>query len=158
MLTQERLKQVLDYDPNTGIFTYKIDRANKRAGDVAGHVMLIGYVTITVDYKAYYAHHLAVLFMTGSLPPKKSHVDHRNGKEAENNWDNIRVTTPLINNHNRTKGNKNNTSGMACIRMRGQRFRVVVGFKWKNVFVGSFETLPEAIAAREAFRAGLPIH
>jgi len=158
MLTQERLKQVLDYDPETGAFTYKIDRANKKVGDVAGYVMASGYVTITIDYEAYYGHHLAVLFMTGKWPPKKSHTDHRNGQEADNRWVNLRVTTPLVNLHNRKGLNKNNTSGAPGIKRFRDGYRAVIGFNWKNITIGTYPTLEEAVAAREDYRKSLPIH
>ena len=55
-LTQERLKEVLNYDPDTGCFTCKVKRGTLKAGDIAGCVHRDGYVKIKVDYMSFQAH------------------------------------------------------------------------------------------------------
>lgn len=99
-LTQERLKQLLDYDPQTGHFTWKrreglqgkLTTWNKRfAGKRAGNVnKAIGYVLIDLDGAPRYAHRLAFIYMTGSVP---SMIDHANGNRADNSWGNLRACT-----------------------------------------------------------------
>lgn len=156
MLTQDRLKEVLGYDPATGIFTRKIDVANQKAGDVAGNVAATGYRRITIDYKSYYAHHLAVLFMTGSLPPKKSHTDHKNHNEDDNWWSNLTVTTASRNIHNRRGLNKNNTIGICGLkRQKNGRFTASLMVNRKSLNIGTFDTIAEAALARENFKKGL---
>ena len=155
MITKERLVELLNYNPGTGEFTNKVRRSNAMEGAVAGHVGPNGYRTIMIDYKSYYAHHLAVLFMTGSMPPKKSHVDHRDGNKDGNRWENLRVTTPVVNGHNRHKINKNNTTGAAGVSRLGNRFIAQISVNRKFTKIGVFDTIPEAAAAREAFRAKL---
>ena len=78
MLTQTQLKALLDYDQNTGIFTNRVSRrGHAKAGQQAGSKMPAGYITIQVARHKEYAHRLAFLWMTGSLPSED--VDHING-------------------------------------------------------------------------------
>lgn len=153
-LTVERLKEVLDYNPKTGDFHYKIARANKKPGDTAGNVGPNGYRTIMIDYRAYYAHHLAILFMTGAPPPKGSHTDHKNRVKHENWWENIRVTTPSVNGHNRKIGTNNASGATGVFRRKGRsRFTARVTIQYKCKTVGTFDTVGEAVAARESYLA-----
>lgn len=107
--TQERLKEVLSYDPKTGIFTWKIRTSNRiRVGDVAGcHDTHYGYVLIGIDGVVYSAHQLAVLYVTGVFPVE---VDHENGNRKDNRFDNLRDCEHSQNQKNVRKP-KHNTSG-----------------------------------------------
>lgn len=69
-LTQERLKELLHYDPDTGIFTWRIRRGMALAGSVAGSARNSGRITIYVDSRQYDAARLAWLYMYGEFPPK----------------------------------------------------------------------------------------
>ena len=51
-ITQSRLKEVLHYDPKTGVFTCRIQRGPRRSGDKAG-TLSTGYILICVDYRPY---------------------------------------------------------------------------------------------------------
>jgi hypothetical protein len=112
MLTQERLKELLHYDPSTGIFTrLAVPKYchNACVGDVAGYVMPEGYVRIKIDSIAYKAHRLAFFYMTGEMPEYE--VDHINGIKGDNRFCNLRVVSR--NENMRNKGmHKNNTSGV----------------------------------------------
>ena len=101
MLTQARLKELLHYDPETGAFTWRVDRTNgRRAGDLAGSTRE-GHITIGVEGTQYYAHRLAVLYMTGKWPKAGMHVDHINRQKADNRWCNLRVVSHSKNMRNR---------------------------------------------------------
>jgi len=104
ILTQDRLKELLHYCPDTGIFTWKVKYSRcLNIGDIAGCLdKSNGYIKIGIDKKAYRAHRLAFLYMDGALPPR--HVDHVNRIRNDNRWDNIRHATPMDNMKNR-KGN-----------------------------------------------------
>ena len=68
-LTQERLKELLNYDSETGEFRYKKKRGNKRAGERAGCVRNNdGYRQICVDYEIHLEHGLAIFYETGKWP------------------------------------------------------------------------------------------
>lgn len=153
-LATGNLRAALDYDPATGVFIWKINRANKKIGDIAGNVGPNGYRTIMVDYRSYYAHHLAIAFRDGCFPPKGSHVDHLNGDRADNRIANLRITTPSGNLLNRQRLNRNNTTGVTGVvrdRDRGG-FKAQIMINRKNHIIGRYNTLDEARAAVEAAR------
>jgi len=92
MITQDYLKSILNYDPETGDFTW-LETRNQMAkkGSVAGYIELSTkgkkYRRIIIDRKKYIAHNLAVFYMTGSWPEKK--VVHRDSDGVNNIWDNL---------------------------------------------------------------------
>src|SRR6516162_9143504 len=67
-LTQARLKQLLDYNSETGEFFRKVGVSNIRAGACAGKIDSYGYWKISIDDKQYRGHHLAWLHVHGSWP------------------------------------------------------------------------------------------
>jgi len=109
MLTQERLKELLHYDPKTGVFTW-VDKPsrNMKSGVAAGGFAINGYWRIAINRRRYYAHRLAWFWMTGKWP--KEQVDHINHDRADNRWTNLRVATNFENSGN-TRIQTNNTSG-----------------------------------------------
>lgn len=87
MLTVERLRELLDYDPETGVFRWKEPRRKCRVGEVAGSLRKDGYVKIQVDGRFYQAHRLAWLCVYGVWP---SAIDHIDGNRANNAIANLR--------------------------------------------------------------------
>ena len=108
-LTQARLKELLSYDPETGLFTWKLSNSRRtKVGSIAGCIHPQGYIHIRIAGKAYGAHRLAVLYMTGSFPIEV--VDHVNNKRADNRWSNLECVSNKINLGRRTHS-LTNTSG-----------------------------------------------
>lgn len=102
MLSQEYLKSILHYDPETGILSWKVDRRRVKIGQIAGYLCL-GYVAIGIDGKLYKGHRLAWLYMTGEWP--KDEIDHINRTKHDNRWVNLREATKEQNCDNR-KGSR----------------------------------------------------
>ena len=92
--SHSRLVELLAYDALTGVFTWKLDRANTaKAGGKAGGVITSGkYVDIRVDGKAYKAHRLAWLYVTGDDPGTAT-VDHIDCNGLNNAFANLRLAT-----------------------------------------------------------------
>lgn len=88
-ITAERLRELLHYDPETGIFTWRVARrANVEAGDVAGCIdKNEGYRRIVVDGRIYKAAHLAWLYMTGKRPA--GYILRNNRNRADDRWSNL---------------------------------------------------------------------
>lgn len=107
-LTQERLKALVSYDPETGIFRRLRDGGGKRAGDIAG-CRKRTYTMVSVDGRLYRAHLLAFLYMTGTRP--LLFVDHRDTDKHNNAWGNLREATKSQNQAN-VGLSKSNASGL----------------------------------------------
>jgi hypothetical protein len=95
--TAERIRELLDYNPLTGVFIWK-HRANgptkwntKWAGKVAGSQRGNGYIAIAIDGVKYLAQQLAWAYMTGDWP--SSFVDHRNLDKSDYRFDNLRLAS-----------------------------------------------------------------
>jgi len=113
MLTQKRLKELLHYDPDTGIFTWIVSRGTRvKVGEVAGYTSPEGYVIIGVRGKQYKAHRLAFLYMEGYFP--EHDVDHKKGVLHDNRWNSIRHSTHLCNMQNQAIYSSN-TSGFTGV-------------------------------------------
>lgn len=103
-LTSGYVGSALSYDPETGIFTWKVrhDKAKqintRLAGKMAGTINDGGYVVIGINRINYAAHRLAWLLMTGEWPGPI--VDHKNGNTSDNRWDNLREATSAQSNFN----------------------------------------------------------
>ena len=112
MLTQEMLKERLDYCPSTGQFTHKTNTTHKRIGDIAGHIHSRGYRHIMVHAKEYKAHRLAFLYMQDNVPEE---VDHVNRVRDDNSWSNLRPADRLLNTQNVgvRKDNKHGIRGLS---------------------------------------------
>ena len=150
MLTQKKLKELLEYNEKTGVFRWKVYKSsNSQKGDIAGTINKDGYVIIQIDGKRYKAHRLVFLYMIGTFP--KEQVDHLNHTKDENRWCNLREVTSSENQRNRSIS-KNNTSGTIGVRWSKKDKRWIayirVNYK-KNIYLGSFKNKKEAIKARK---------
>ena len=148
ILTQARLKELLHYDPETGLFTYLIRRGSYRAGTVAGCRHNQGYWQIMVDRKLYLAHRLAVFYMTGAWP--EADVDHMNGDRSDTRWVNLRCASRQTNMHNWGGIPAHNTSGLlgASWDKKKQCWRSFLTLNNKYVHLGYH---PTAEAAHTAY-------
>lgn len=112
-LSQERLHELLDYDPETGVFKWAKSRPGVRQGATAGSVSKkLGYIVIGVDRENYFAHRLAWLWMTGSFPSEE--IDHRDGVRTNNRFSNLRSANKSENAQNR-KQMVSNKSGLTGV-------------------------------------------
>ena len=82
MLTQERLKELLHYDEETGLFTRKTRVASRMKGTISGARHNKGYVQIMIDGDNYLAHRLAWFYVYGEWP--KNQIDHINRIKTDN--------------------------------------------------------------------------
>jgi hypothetical protein len=150
MITQNRLKEVLDYNPITGIFIRKI-RINKvKAGSIAGTKTAQGYLSVSIDGRPYLLHRLVILFMTGSFPEKQ--VDHINGIRTDNRWMNIRNVSVQENSFNRVP-NKNRELQVKNVYWipKLKRYRVKMKINKITTHFGYYDDLELAeLVAKEA--------
>ena len=142
-LTQEYLKSLLSYDPETGDFTRLVSSGKVKVGDIAGGFDTYGYRQISINNKKYKAHRLAFLWMEGSFPDDM--VDHINHKPSDNRWINLRPATRAENQHNRQTNSKN-TSGYKGIYFHKATGKYVaqVTVDRKTKYLGCFTDPEEA--------------
>jgi len=91
-LTQERLKELLHYDPETGIFVRKVATGRhgcNKAGVIVGCTTKRGPIVISVDSKNYPAHHLAWLWCKGTLPGRGINIRHIDDDKENNRIGNL---------------------------------------------------------------------
>lgn len=137
-LTQDRLKEILHYDPDTGTFTW-ITRPSYRAdiGDIAGSINPDGYVLTQIKGIKYFNHILAHLYMTGSWP--EGETDHINKVRDDNRWCNLRDISREENQSNRVW--PVGASGVRGITAhKSGKWQVALNRK----YLGIFNTLEEA--------------
>lgn len=146
MLTQQRLKELLHYDPDTGVFTWKPGRRGVPSGAVAGSKHSDGYIKIRVDGGDYFAHRLAWLFTAGEWPANQ--IDHINGQKSDNRINNLREASHSQNEHN--KGvRKDSLTGVKGVQWHpaSKRFKAIIKLHGKAQILGYFSTIEGAADA-----------
>lgn len=131
MLTQNKLKSVLHYCSDSGVFTWTNPSKHVKyhKGKTAGKVAKNGYVYIGIMGKAYLAHRLAWLYMYGAFP--NDQIDHINGNTVDNRMSNLRDVSNLENSRN-MKRQINNTSGVTGVHKSTKRDKWVAKIKVKG--------------------------
>jgi len=147
-LTAERVRELLDYDPETGAFIWrKSDRkCNRRPGTPAGHIGYEGRLHIRIDGKLHRAYRLAWLMTYGAMPTLD--IDHANGDPSDNRLCNLRLATKTEN-HANSKIYKNNKCGVKGVHWNAQsnKWRVQIRVGGKTRHVGLFKTKEDAAAS-----------
>ena len=149
-LTQDRLKELLHYCPDLGIFWWKakpeidgqVKAWNTRwAGEIAGTRMAEGYGMIRINRRPYYVHRLAWFYMNGEWPPHD--IDHRNRRRLDNAFDNLRTATRSQNLVNKKVRSGSRTGMKGVTLLPSGRFRAVIA----GQHIATFATAEEAQAA-----------
>lgn len=143
ILTQERLKKVLDYDPETGLFKRKKRKTHSKG---CGGVNTYGTITIYVEGGQYFAHRLAFLYMEGYFP--EDDVIHINGEKTDNRWCNLKTVAHscAVVFHGRKYTNKSGVTGVNKHKCGKWAARII--HKDKANFLGLFTEFKDAVKAR----------
>lgn len=145
-LSADRLRELLSYDPSTGIFVRIKSTCNRvKVGSVAGSPNSNGYLQISLGGRLYLASRLAFLYMTGEWPNEI--VDHRNTDRLDNRWINLREATPEVNAQNRRRALKSNKVGLLGVHLEGSRYYATIRVDGKKRSLGSFATPDDAYRA-----------
>lgn len=137
------LKEMLDYEPTTGLFRWKIKPNRRiRIGSVAGSKTSWGYLEVEIHGERYRLHRLAWAFVNGKLPT--TDIDHINGVRDDNRISNLRLATRSQNNHNKPI-QKNNRCGYKGVCKPKHTNKYAAHIKGK--YIGYYETQEEAHAA-----------
>ncbi len=164
-LTHEKLLEILHYNPETGNFTWLVDRRQNMQGKIAGSINTHyktgkRYVLITTHGKKWRAHRLAWFYVHGELP--KGQIDHINGDGTDNRIVNLRVVDARTNarNHRKSISNKSGVTGVVWFN-RESKWCAQIRVDYKNIRFGLFVDFNEAVKARreaEVFYGFHPNH
>jgi hypothetical protein len=134
MLTQKRLREVLNYDPATGIFNFAQGR---RKGKTAGtqHDDR-GFMKVAIDGERHLLHRLAWLWMTGMMP--RWNIEHRDRDRTNNRWSNLRESVrSQKRQHRPTLVEPTHLNG---VWRAGDRFEAMIEVDGIRLNLGSFAT------------------
>ena len=136
-LTVDEVRDLLDYNPVTGEFVWKITLSNRApAGSVAGNVTEIGYRHIKLNGRTIRACRLAWFHYYGEIGGME--IDHINGDRADDRIANLRLCTRSQNLANRRK-QSNNSSGYKGVSKSLGKWRATIRAGGRNIHLGTFE-------------------
>lgn len=175
MLTQNELKQLIHYNPDTGVVTWlKRDPSmftdgpvnsaqskcrtwnTKNSGKRITSTNNYGYLSISIWGKRYLAHRLSFLYMLGFIPKE---VDHINGVRLDIRWCNLREVTRTQNCMN-TKIRSDNTSGVVGVYWNNQfnRWECYINKLGKRKYLGRHQDFFEAVCVRKSAELTFGFH
>lgn len=162
-LTAERVRELLDYEPETGRFAWRLHRGGgaPRTGSRAGsyepaHAGGQRYVRIGVAGKYHLAHRLAWLHVYGSWP--RHEIDHVNGQCDDNRIANLRDVEKGVNQQNVRAARSSSSSGVLGAHRIGDKWQARITVNGNRRFLGVFGTPQEAgeayLSAKRRLHAG----
>lgn len=160
MLALDYVRKVLNYDPNTGVVTWKekVSR-NTNIGDIAGFKNVQNRYYLTFKNKHYLAHRVIWYLVYGEWPVGV--IDHLDGNGLNNKLANLRVVTQRVNVENQRKAKSNNKIGLLGVSLvPNSKTRYYARIKVKGIkyFLGCFDSPEEAheryIKAKRALHEG----
>src|SRR5712664_3026918 len=124
ILTAERLRELLNYDPETGIFRWDVVRRGCGIGKEAGTSVSAGYRQISIDRRAYSEHRLARLYVHGHWPLDE--IDHINGVRDDNRLSNLRQATRSENAQNQRRAQSRSKIGILGVTLHRGKFQAQI--------------------------------
>jgi len=147
----DELSRHLSYDPFTGVGIWLISLSNSvQEGAFAGSPNNKGYIKIAYKTKLYKAHRLFWFLQTGHDPAELT-VDHIDRNPSNNKFCNLRLADEGQQGRNRSKY-VNNTSGHKGVifHAKKQKYQAYIAIDRKQLHLGYYKTLKQAVAARQA--------
>ncbi len=160
MITAKRLKQILHYDPETGIWT-RIVKTNRNiiAGKVAGTIGSYGYRIISLDYEQYRSARLAWFYVYGKWP--RGQIDHVNGDRLDDRIKNLRDVSVRVNRQNMRECTGRSTTGFLGVERSHGKFLARLTVDGNRHYLGRFDTPQEAhevyVSAKRKLHEGCAI-
>lgn len=145
MISVQRIRELLDYEPDTGVLRWK-NRGRYTDGRAAGSPLGDGYIGVRIDGRTYLHHRIAYLHFHGDLPAA---IDHINGFRADNRISNLRPAPKGENSRNMGKSaaNKSGFTGVFWIKSR-KRWAARITVNGKLHSLGYYIDKEDAVEAR----------
>lgn len=145
-LTAARLRELLHYDPDTGVVTWKV-RPSPIAGpgDRAGSVLnnpksKKQYRRIQVAGRIFFEHRLIWALHYGEWPDEGMDIDHLNGDGLDNRIINLRLASRSMNRQNLRRAHRDSKTGFLGVTLSRGRFHAHIKIDGRLRYIGSFET------------------
>jgi hypothetical protein len=138
ILTQDYLKEILDYDELIGTFKWKKHFFSSYIGKQAGGLNAEGYFCIKINRKTYKGHRLAWIYVNGTI--EMPEIDHINGIKSDNRIINLRQCDKALNMQNKRQAQTNNQTGYLGVMKNGKRFYAEICHQKKRHYLGNFKT------------------
>ncbi len=140
------IKQKLNYDPNTGVFTWRTSNRQVKRGSRAGSPTSDGYRAIRLKGKLYFEHRLAHLWVNEY--ETENFIDHKNGNRTDNRIENLREVSPRCNTQNTAKRASKTTSKYKGVVFNGEKWIAYIEIAGKRKYLGRFDSEFDAACAR----------
>ena len=158
MVTIERVKEMCDYNPDTGVFVWRVSDRNRKAGTVAGCVAYRRR-SLSIDNGRYPEHRLAWFYVHGKWPDGV--IDHINGDWLDNRICNLRDVSQAINMQNQRNARPGSKSGLLGVRKNGNNWMAMIQLSKRQIYLGTFADKHEAhrayLDAKRQIHAGCTI-
>ena len=143
-LTAQRLRELLHYCPDSGLFSWAVTTPWKQQGQAAGCVNTLGYHVIRLDRVLYTAHRLAWLYVHGEWP--KQSIDHIDGNRQNNRMRNLRDVSAKANAHNHWRARSNSKSGVQGVSWSKvmKRWHATITLDGRRINLGYFQDIHSA--------------
>ena len=154
-LTAQRVRELFNYDPETGIFTRRVKTAPKnQAGDVICAMHDLGYTCVNIRGRNYLCHRLAWLYVHGVWPT--GDIDHINRIKTDNRIKNLRDVSRSVNMQNKSKARADSKTGVIGVQKSRGKWIARIVVDGKKIYLGCFD---DTEAARLAYlRAKRAVH
>lgn len=150
--TQERLRELFSYEAGRLIWVNPPQRRPQLKGTKAGTINGSGYEQIWIDKRCYRTHRLVWKLHHGTDPAPI--LDHIDGNRLNNRIENLQELDQRQNVHKgRMMSNKRSGLPPCVIARPNGKFQAAVTVNGKRSYLGTFATVEEAVAARDAFLA-----
>lgn len=145
-LTKKDISELLSYDPESGVLTWKVNKGTKSSGTTAGFVEQAGYVVLGINRRTYKAHRIAWLLYHGVWPDEQ--LDHIDGNRTNNRIENLRLASCYGNAHNQKRA-KNNSSGYKGVSRHRQsgKWRAMITADGVKHSLGLYQGVEDAASA-----------
>lgn len=137
-LTPQRLREVLNYNPETGVFTRRFSAGTRPAGSVAGYRSTDGRINISIDNINYRSHRLVWLYVHGRM--SSMDIDHIDGNPSNNRLANLREVSHKVNLQNRRSPTKANELGLMGVTKNRDKFGAQIKVNGERVWLGTYDT------------------
>jgi len=154
MITQTRLRELLDYNELTGVFTWKTSRRGVKAGGIAGSLNSNGYILVVCDGRRYLAHRLVWLYTHGGWPTYE--LDHKDLVKTNNALTNLRDVSHRENMQNLQRHRNGRLAGTTFFK-RDQNWFARIRIAGQQKFLGYYPSELEAHLAYKTALAGLTL-